>query len=130
VKQHLGSIEVDTQPGEYTEIRIVLPRARLRSLLRDKREPQIWAVEQKRTSDGVRLTWDPSLLDGQQRREIGGCFPQSLVRVRRALMRYKPKSSAALHVALGGLPAQMPVKVDADIEVTAKTVGQLRKVTA
>jgi signal transduction histidine kinase len=26
VKQHLGSIEVDTQPGEFTEIRIVLPR--------------------------------------------------------------------------------------------------------
>jgi len=27
VKQHSGSIEVDTQPGEFTEIRIVLPRA-------------------------------------------------------------------------------------------------------
>jgi two-component system, NtrC family, sensor kinase len=27
VKQHLGSIEVDTQPGEFTEVRIVLPRA-------------------------------------------------------------------------------------------------------
>jgi signal transduction histidine kinase len=27
VKQHLGSIEVDTQPGEFTEIRITLPRA-------------------------------------------------------------------------------------------------------
>ena len=27
VKQHGGSIEVDTQPGEFTEIRIVLPRA-------------------------------------------------------------------------------------------------------
>jgi signal transduction histidine kinase len=26
VKQHSGSIEVDTQPGEYTEIKIVLPR--------------------------------------------------------------------------------------------------------
>src|SRR5499427_237307 len=26
VKQHLGSIEVDTQPGEFTEIRIILPR--------------------------------------------------------------------------------------------------------
>ena len=26
VKQHSGSIEVDTQPGEFTEIRIVLPR--------------------------------------------------------------------------------------------------------
>jgi two-component system NtrC family sensor kinase len=27
VKQHAGSIEVDTQPGEYTEIRIILPRS-------------------------------------------------------------------------------------------------------
>ena len=26
VKQHSGSIEVDTRPGEYTEIRIILPR--------------------------------------------------------------------------------------------------------
>src|SRR5262249_41294227 len=27
VKQHAGIIEVDTQPGEFTEIRIILPRA-------------------------------------------------------------------------------------------------------
>jgi signal transduction histidine kinase len=27
VKQHSGAIEVDSQPGEYTEVRIVLPRA-------------------------------------------------------------------------------------------------------
>ena len=27
VKQHGGSIEVDTQPGQFTEIRIILPRA-------------------------------------------------------------------------------------------------------
>ena len=26
VKQHSGSIEVDTQPGEHTEIRIILQR--------------------------------------------------------------------------------------------------------
>jgi signal transduction histidine kinase len=29
VKQHSGSIEIDSQPGEYTEVRIVLPRAGL-----------------------------------------------------------------------------------------------------
>jgi signal transduction histidine kinase len=29
VKQHAGSIEVDTQPGEFTEVRIVLPRTSL-----------------------------------------------------------------------------------------------------
>ena len=27
VKQHVGSIEVDTEPGEFTEIKIILPRA-------------------------------------------------------------------------------------------------------
>ena len=27
VKQHGGSIEVDTKPGEFTEIRLILPRA-------------------------------------------------------------------------------------------------------
>src|SRR4029453_12163889 len=29
VKQHAGAIEVDTQPGEFTEFRIILPRAAL-----------------------------------------------------------------------------------------------------
>jgi signal transduction histidine kinase len=27
VKQHAGVIEVDTQPGEFTEIRVILPRS-------------------------------------------------------------------------------------------------------
>jgi hypothetical protein len=45
-------------------------------------------------------------------------------------MRYKLKSSAALHIALGGLPAQMPVEVDADIDLSARTVGELRQLTA
>ena len=45
-------------------------------------------------------------------------------------MRYKPKSNAALTVALGGFPAQMRVEVDPDIGVSAKTVGQLRQVAA
>ena len=44
-------------------------------------------------------------------------------------MRYKPKSIAALQLALGRLPAQMRVEVDSDIEISAKTVRDLRKVT-
>jgi len=27
VKQHAGAIEVDTKPGEFTEIRVILPRS-------------------------------------------------------------------------------------------------------
>jgi hypothetical protein len=45
-------------------------------------------------------------------------------------MRYKPKSIAALHIAIGGLPDKMRVEVDRSIGVSAKTVGELRKVTA
>jgi hypothetical protein len=44
-------------------------------------------------------------------------------------MLYKPRSTAALHIALGGLPAAMRVEVDQGIGVSAKTVGELRKVT-
>jgi len=47
-----------------------------------------------------------------------------------ARMRYKPKSIDALHIALGGLPDDMRVEVGANIGVSAKTVGELRKVTA
>jgi hypothetical protein len=46
----------------------------------------------------------------------------------RTFMRYKPKSIAALQLALGGLPDQMRVEVEPEIEISAKTVGELRKV--
>ena len=45
-------------------------------------------------------------------------------------MRYKPKNIAALQVALGGLPDAMHVEADRGIGVSARTVGELRKVTA
>jgi hypothetical protein len=45
-------------------------------------------------------------------------------------MRYKAKSIAALHVALGGLPDKMRVEVEADIGASPKTVGELRKMTS
>ena len=42
-------------------------------------------------------------------------------------MRYKPKCISALQIALGGLPEKMRVEADADTPLTARTVGQLRK---
>jgi len=45
-------------------------------------------------------------------------------------MRYKPKSIAALQLALGGLPDKMRVEVDPNIETSARTVGKLRSMTA
>jgi hypothetical protein len=44
-------------------------------------------------------------------------------------MGYKAKSVAALQTLLGGWPDRMQVEVDPDIAVSAKTVGELRKVT-
>jgi hypothetical protein len=45
-------------------------------------------------------------------------------------MRYKPRGLTALQVALGGLPDAMRVETDKDIGVSAKTVGELRKIPA
>ena len=45
-------------------------------------------------------------------------------------MRYKPRSIAALQIALGGLPDRMKVETDRDIGVSAKTVREFRKVAA
>ena len=45
-------------------------------------------------------------------------------------MRYKPKNVAALHIALAGLPDKMRVEMDPDIGMSAKTVAELRNVTA
>jgi len=45
-------------------------------------------------------------------------------------MRYKAKSAAALQLALGGLPDRMRVEMEPNVGVSAKTVGELRKVTA
>jgi hypothetical protein len=44
-------------------------------------------------------------------------------------MRYKPRSVAALQIALGGFPDTMRVETDKNIAVSAKTVGELRKLT-
>jgi len=42
-------------------------------------------------------------------------------------MRYKPKSIAALHMALGGLPVKMRVEADPDIGVSARSVGSFAR---
>jgi hypothetical protein len=44
-------------------------------------------------------------------------------------MQYKPKNIAALHIALGGLPDRMRVETERGVGVSAKTVGDLRKLT-
>jgi hypothetical protein len=41
-------------------------------------------------------------------------------------MRYKPKSTAALHIALGGLPDKMRVEADKNLGVSAHTVRERR----
>ncbi len=43
-------------------------------------------------------------------------------------MRFKPKNTAALQVALAGLPDEMKVEADPEVRVRAKTVGELRNV--
>lgn len=45
-------------------------------------------------------------------------------------MRYKPKSTAALQIALGGLPDRMRVEAEPGLGVSAKTVGELRRTAA
>ena len=45
-------------------------------------------------------------------------------------MQYRPKGTAALHIALGGLPDKMRVELEPDVGVSVRTVGELRKVTA
>ena len=46
-----------------------------------------------------------------------------------AKMRYKVRNTAALKIALGDLQDQMRVEVEPGLGVSAKTVGELRKLT-
>jgi hypothetical protein len=45
-------------------------------------------------------------------------------------VQYKLKSIGALHIALGGLPGHMRIEVERGVEVSAKTVGELRNTTS
>ena len=50
VKQHGGSIEVDTQPGEFTEIKVILPRAAVLLCRNARNLSAMSAIGTKRTS--------------------------------------------------------------------------------
>ena len=43
-------------------------------------------------------------------------------------MRYKPKSTAALHIALGGLPDKMRVEADKNLGVSAVCTENLIRI--
>src|SRR5262245_65637678 len=45
-------------------------------------------------------------------------------------MRYRPKNIGALQIALGGLPDKGRVEADPAVGVSAKSVGELRKLAA
>ena len=45
-------------------------------------------------------------------------------------MHYKAKNVAALQMLLGSWPDRTPVEVDPGVKVSAKTVGELRRLTA
>ena len=42
-------------------------------------------------------------------------------------MHYKAKSISALHIALGGLAGHMRIEAESGVDVSAKTVDELRK---
>ena len=78
VKQHGGSIEVDTQPGEFTEFRIVLPRAGA-SLIQsgDRASHQPPASRRPRTELALQISIEfaalhesvPDVVDGARSRQ-------------------------------------------------------------
>src|SRR6516165_1948200 len=82
------------------------------------------------------VVWDPferpvSSLRRMSRERIafnGWLFSSRAIR-EEPMPRYKCKSIAALDIALGGLPAKMQVEADVGTGVSAKTVGELRRVT-
>ena len=65
--------------------------------------------------------------------EVVDCLPQVQwlgAPNRRSPYALQGQSIAALQLALGSLPDKMRVEVNPDIELSAKTVGELRKATA
>ena len=63
-------------------------------------------------------------------RKVGSDSAASRSGQKEARMRYKVKNVAALQTLLGSWPDRMQVEIDPGIRVSAKTVGELRKVTA
>jgi hypothetical protein len=76
VKQHGGCIEVDTQPGEFTEFRIVLPRAGLPYQVRTTRvNLLILVVDDEPDVEGQRKTISSALSRSRvrSRQSPGNC---------------------------------------------------------
>ena len=61
---------------------------------------------------------------------LSAAVPGQSARNEEAFMRYKVKNIASLQTLLDGWPDRMQVQVDPDVGVSAKTVGELREVTA
>ena len=79
VKQHAGSIEVDTRPGEYTEFKIILPRgaATIAKIWRTTVKPLILVVDDEPDVEALfRQQFRRDLRDGRFTME----FAQSLWR--------------------------------------------------
>src|SRR5262249_51077332 len=77
------------------------------------------------------VVWDPFERPAPMHvaRNFNGWLFSSRAIREEPMPRYKCKSIAALDIALGGLPAKMHVEADVGTGVSAKTVGELRKVT-
>jgi hypothetical protein len=124
-----AGVRLGDQPPPHIQIEAVL-RADTRPAPGRGREIQPRGVSD--TLPFARLRNVRSAAFGYKRRQVG--YRQHRVGGQRELrvtpMRYEAKSSAALQMALGSLPDKMRVEVDPGIQVSEKTVGELRKITA
>jgi hypothetical protein len=92
---------------------------------RQPRGPSFAAARRR----GDRINFAALPVAGSGGEVVGYSGSQQLVSCEGSIDAIQAQSIAALHI-LGGLPDKMPVEVDRSIGVSAKTVGELRKLTA